>query len=121
MESPETLARYKAATTKGSTPFNVAVADFLNAPDIVRVYPSGYVGDKILVDATDDFAVTSVTVKIVNENGTVEEGTPSTASATGESTPPRGRTTTPRHAKSSSRPTDMPGNVTESESSLQMS
>ena len=119
IESPETLALYKAATTKGLTPFNVAVADFLNAPDIVHVNLSGYagnVGDKILVDATDDFAVTSVTVKIVNENGTVEEGQAEhgvgyrwTYTATQENTD----TATSKIVVSA---TDMPGNVTESES-----
>ena len=77
IDSPETASLYKAAATKGRTPFNVAVADFLNAPDIVHVDLSGYagnVGDRIAVDATDDFAVVSVKVEIVNENGVVEEG-----------------------------------------------
>jgi hypothetical protein len=48
----------------------------MNAPDIVHVDLSGYAGsagDVIPVDATDDFAVKSVTVKTVSGNGTVEE------------------------------------------------
>lgn len=58
--------------------YTVAVADYLNAPDIQHVDFSAYrglVGDVILVQATDDFAVARVHVHIQNPDGTlVEEG-----------------------------------------------
>ena len=123
LETPEMAALYKAAAKKGKTPFNVAVADFLNAPDIVHVDLSGYagnVGDTILVDATDDFSVESVTVKIVNENGAVEEG----AAVSGggyrwiyTATQENNDTATSRITVAAS---DLPGNVTESELTLQV-
>ena len=62
----------------GTTAYNVAVADFLKAPDIESIdltdY-SGNVGDTIKIVATDDFLVVEVKVKIENADGTlVEEG-----------------------------------------------
>ncbi|MDR2423828.1 MAG: hypothetical protein LBD59_03785, partial [Prevotellaceae bacterium] len=77
VNSPETGDLYKAATKKGQTPINVAVADFFDAPDIEQIDMSGYtgaIGDVIRIDASDDFMVTSVNVKIVNVDGDVEEG-----------------------------------------------
>jgi hypothetical protein len=119
--TPETASLYKTGATGGKSPFNVAVADFLNAPDIVHVNLSGYAGnagDVILIDATDDFAVVSVTVRIVNENGIVEEG----AAVRGigyrwiyTATQNNGDTATSRITVSAS---DLPGNVTDHESSL---
>jgi hypothetical protein len=56
----------------------VAVADYFNAPQIELIDPgrySGAVGSTITVTVTDDFAVSSVYVKIENMDGTlVEEG-----------------------------------------------
>lgn len=61
-----------------STPYSVAVADYLNAPNISSVDFSKYhgqVGDTILVMASDDFALYNVRVLIQNADGsTVEEG-----------------------------------------------
>ena len=76
--TPELAELYAAGAKKGKKPYTVAVADFLNAPDIDEVNLSGYhgaVGDTIQVNASDDFEVKNVTVKIVNALGaTVEEG-----------------------------------------------
>jgi len=79
MESPEAKAMYEAGKGKKfPNAYTVAVADFLNAPDIQSVNLSGYtgqVGDKIIVAATDDFKVIWVKVSIFNEDGSlVEEG-----------------------------------------------
>lgn len=78
VESPETGKLYKAAAKKGKRVFNLAVADFFNAPDIDSIDVSEYsgnAGDRILVTATDDFAVKSVSVRIVNADGSlVEDG-----------------------------------------------
>jgi hypothetical protein len=79
IESPETKELYEAAAAKkGRKPFNVAVADFFHAPDINSVDISEYsgnVGDTIRIEATDDFLVKSVKIRIINANGAlVEEG-----------------------------------------------
>ena len=62
----------------GQTFFNVAIADFFNAPDIQEINVTGYtgaIGSVIVVKATDDFEVTNVHVKIENGDGSlVEEG-----------------------------------------------
>jgi hypothetical protein len=77
---PETKDRYagEAKKRKGITAYNVAVADFFNAPDIETVDLSAYTGapgDEIRVIASDDFAVKSVHVQINASDGSpVEEG-----------------------------------------------
>ncbi|MDR3268468.1 MAG: hypothetical protein LBT83_05320 [Tannerella sp.] len=79
LATPEMLEVYApAAAKKGRIPFNVAVADFLHAPDIELIDLSGYhgmPGDVIRVEAMDDFAVKEVKVVITNADGSlVEEG-----------------------------------------------
>ena len=67
-----------AAQRKNQTPFNVAVADFLHAPDIELIDVSGYhgqPGDVIRIEATDDMMVKEVRVVISDyEGNVVEEG-----------------------------------------------
>ena len=121
VDSPETGELYKAAAKKGKKPMNVAIADFLNAPDIEHVDLSGYtgsVGDRIIVSASDDFMVKSVKVKIINNNGVLEEG---------EATPSDGLHWIYTTAQENSNmeqtkilisASDLPGNVTEEELSL---
>jgi hypothetical protein len=76
--SPEDKAVYEFAAKKGKSPFNVAVADFLNAPNIDSIDFSDYTGqpgEAIRINASDDFLVKSVTVSIINADGSlVEEG-----------------------------------------------
>ena len=76
--TPELAELYATGAKKGKKPYTVAVADFLNAPDIDEVNLSAYhgaVGDTIQVNASDDFEVKNVTIKIVNASGaTLEEG-----------------------------------------------
>jgi hypothetical protein len=79
--SPEQAALYAAAATgmgMGRNYYNVAVADFLNAPDIKKIDFSNYAGqpgDTIVIQATDDFKVESVRVRVTAAGGTViEEG-----------------------------------------------
>jgi len=71
-------AEYAAQAKKGLTAYNVAVADFFNAPDIQSVDLSNYnggVGNTIAITVTDDFKVVAVRVKIYNADGSlVEEG-----------------------------------------------
>lgn len=76
----QTKDLYSAAAKKkqGLTAYNIAVADFFNAPDIETVDLSAYTGaagDEIRIIVTDDFAVKSVHVQISNSDGSlVEEG-----------------------------------------------
>jgi hypothetical protein len=79
LEDPARQQEYAAAAhRKNSTPFNVAVADFMHAPDIEVIDVSGYhgqPGDVIRIEVTDDFAVWEVKVLISNADGSiVEEG-----------------------------------------------
>jgi hypothetical protein len=78
--TPETKSVYEevAAEKKGRTPFNAAVADFLNTPEINRIDLSNYTGlagDTITIEAVDDVMVKEVHVSIISSDGTVvEEG-----------------------------------------------
>ncbi len=65
---PVQKARYvDAAKAQGTLPFATAMSDFLYPPEVKAIDTTGYrgqVGDAILVTATDDFEVTSVTVTL---------------------------------------------------------
>jgi hypothetical protein len=75
---PELSKAYAMKTKPGQTFRNLAVADYLRAPDIEVIDLSGYhgkPGDVIRIEVTDDFAVREVKVVITNPDGTVvEEG-----------------------------------------------
>ncbi|MDR1098201.1 MAG: hypothetical protein LBL57_08720 [Tannerella sp.] len=74
----EMKAEYQQKAKPGLSAFNVAVADFLNAPVIDLVDLSNYagrIGDTVRVRVYDDFAVREVRVRITNADGSpVEEG-----------------------------------------------
>jgi hypothetical protein len=111
---------YKNAAEKGRTAFNVAVADFLNAPEISEVNLEKYtgkIGDTIGVTVTDDFSVEEISVTIQNADGTqVEQGLAKKASgslewiytATADNSSLEGD-------KIIIRASDLPGHVTERE------
>jgi hypothetical protein len=71
-------AGYQQKAKPGQSAFNVAVADFFNAPVIDHIDLSNYagkVGDTIQVRVYDDFVVKEVRVRITNADGSiVEEG-----------------------------------------------
>jgi hypothetical protein len=75
---PTLEAAYAAKAKKGQSARNVAVADFLHAPNIDVIDLSGYhgqQGDVIRIEATDDFMVKEVRVVISDHEGNVvEEG-----------------------------------------------
>ncbi len=78
-KDPATKAAYEGGVDTATTSaYTVAVADYLNAPSIRDVDFSAYrgrVGDRITIQATDDFAVTAVRVQIENPDGSlVEQG-----------------------------------------------
>lgn len=78
INDPETMQGYKDASGNGVTPYNVAVADFFQAPDVQEVNLSNYsgkVGDTISIKVTDNFMVKEVSVTILNADGSeVEHG-----------------------------------------------
>ena len=75
---PAKKAAYENAASEGQSAYNVAIADFFNAPNIEEINVEGYtgaIGSKIIVKATDDFEVSKVHVTIENGDGSlVEEG-----------------------------------------------
>ena len=77
IEAPETQEIYSSvAAKKKKTPIQVAVADFLNVPEIENVDLSKYTGtpgDIIKVTASDDVMVKSVHISIINDDGTLVE------------------------------------------------
>jgi hypothetical protein len=76
---PVTKGIYEAvAKKKGKTPFVVAIADWLNVPEIINIDCSDYSGqqgDVIKVEAKDDTMIKYVQVSIIATDGAVvEEG-----------------------------------------------
>lgn len=73
-----TKAAYASAAKEGLSAYNVAIADFFNAPDIHEIDISQYTGSvnsTIKIRVTDDFEVKTVHVNITNSDGSlVEEG-----------------------------------------------
>ena len=121
---PDKKAGYETAgKKKGLSAYNVAVADFLKAPDILEINVSNYtgaVGDTIVVIVKDNFKVETVTVDIANADGSEVES--------GAATPDASRTIWTYTAKAANaslagdkitiRAYDVPGNVGEEVSSL---
>lgn len=76
VKDPTIKAAYEEQAEENQSAFNVAVADFMNAPEIDEVDVTAYtgaVGSKIRVRATDDFQVSRVYVKIENPDGSIAE------------------------------------------------
>ena len=115
-----TKEAYKASAEEGETAYNVAVANFLNAPLINEIDVTNYTrqpNSYIQVRAVDDFEVKEVTVTIPNADGAeIENGSAVlqegsiwwryTATATNESL---------EGDKIIIRVSDIPGNLTEQE------
>lgn len=79
LADPVSQALYKnAAKSRGTPVFALAMADYLNPPEVRAIEASGYrgrVGDLILVSAIDDLGVVSVSVAIRTAAGVIlEEG-----------------------------------------------
>lgn len=75
---PEVKEAYKVGAGENQSAYNVAVADFMNAPHIDEINVSQYTGQPgsmILIRAVDDFKVAEVSVAIYNSDGSmVEQG-----------------------------------------------
>ncbi|TGE28178.1 hypothetical protein [Hymenobacter metallicola] len=79
LATPEGKAEYEAARDENNnSAYAIAVADFMQAPDIRELDLSNYagkVGDTMRARVTDNFKVVGVTVRIENGDGSlVEEG-----------------------------------------------
>jgi len=79
MADPATKALYEASAQDRRKPvFSLTVADFFNAPTVDEVDLSRYngaVGDEIVIRASDDFEVASVSVNVSSADGTpIENG-----------------------------------------------
>lgn len=79
LEDPVLSAEYalEAKRRKGLSAYNVAVADYLISPTIDKVDVSAYtgnVGEKIKIQAYDDYKVEAVKVYIHTSSSLVEEG-----------------------------------------------
>ncbi|TXF79239.1 hypothetical protein [Chryseobacterium sp.] len=113
--------RAEADPDKGLSAYTVAVADFLNAPEITEIDISDYngkSGDMIRIKVTDDFDVKTVTVRIENADGTlVEEGAALEAGITWDYTATKNSTDL-SGAKIIVRATDLPDNLTEKTENL---
>ena len=124
MANPAVKNDYEtSAKKKGLTAYNVAVADFLKAPEIVEINLSNYtgaIGDTIVITVTDNFKVETVTVDIANADGSEVES--------GAATPGASRTVWTYTAKVANasldgdkitvRAYDVPGNVGEKEKGI---
>ncbi|MEE9490411.1 MAG: hypothetical protein V3V91_08245 [Thermoplasmata archaeon] len=78
LRNPETRELYEAESEgKDLTPYNAAVADYLNAPKVVNVDTYDYTGapgEEIRVKVLDDLIVTHVRVAIVVDGKILEQG-----------------------------------------------
>lgn len=101
----------------GLSAYNVAVADFLNAPVIRKInldVYSGQSGEEIVISAIDDFRVKDVTVEIRQSDSTLVEKGTAIAGANGldwtYTTQSANASLT--GSKVTVRVSDLPGNVT---------
>lgn len=75
LQDPATKAAYAARAKAGQHAHNIAIADFLHAPVINEVRLIGEQQNQISIEASDDFEVTAVWVKLCDAEGMVlEEG-----------------------------------------------
>jgi len=78
LKDPIAYEQYAARTKPGQSAYNVAMADFMHAPDIEAVDLGTYQGAKgsqLLLQVTDDHMVTEVVVSLYDaQGGLLEEG-----------------------------------------------
>ena len=114
---------YQDKAKEGQSAYNVAIADFFNAPDIESINLSGYTGQagqEIVVRAIDDFRVKEVSVDIYNSDGTLVENGNASLSTNGADWI---YTTSATNNQVSGdkivvRASDIPGNLTERQAFL---
>lgn len=70
---------YRALTKGKGSAYTTAVADYCKSPEIIEVvltYYNGAVGGRVVVNATDNVKVETVTVKVLTPAGDLLEGGP---------------------------------------------
>lgn len=76
MKEPQFKDRYAALAKPGVSAYTTAFADFMSPPKILSIDVNGYAGatgNKIIIDATDNFAIKTVEVSITDASGAVIE------------------------------------------------
>jgi len=76
MKDPATKAAYAAAAPRGVSAFNFALGDAAQSPVVNKIDSTNYhgaVGDKLVIDATDNFKVTGVVITIDSAAGVLIE------------------------------------------------
>ena len=119
-QDPTQRAAYEQRARGLQNPYNLAMADYLNAPDITELDLSTYTGapgNRLVVQAVDDHTVTEVTVAIYSRNGTLLEQGPAQLHDNGTDwvyTTQQANQTV-KGSKLVVQARDLPGNVTEQE------
>jgi len=79
LADPADNAFYLSKPKKGKSVYRMAIKDYLNSPVIEKIKTNEYkgvAGNKIVIIATDDFAVEKVLLKITGTDGKlIEQGT----------------------------------------------
>lgn len=81
-----TKAAYAAVARRNQSPYNVAFKDAFRSPEVLEIDAGGYegaIGNRIVVEATDDFAVSAVKVAVYSPSGTLVESGEAVPSAQG--------------------------------------
>lgn len=81
-----TRALYAAAARRNQSAHNVAFRDASNAPEVLEIEAGGYegaIGNRIVVEAIDDFTVSVVKVAVYNPSGVLVESGEAVPSAQG--------------------------------------
>jgi hypothetical protein len=76
MQDPQLKSFYESKAEPGQTAYNMAFADYYDAPEIHEINVSAYtgiVGSKLVLVVDDRFRVASVKVKIEKSDGTLIE------------------------------------------------
>ncbi|KAA2239726.1 hypothetical protein F0L74_26400 [Chitinophaga agrisoli] len=124
LADPAMKAAYQAKTRRGASPYNTAIQDYFQPPEIRFIDNTAYsgaIGTAIKVIATDDFRVNAVTVAIHNAAGAVLEEGPAIADPAGGDTWTYVATienAAPAGGKVVVQAKDLPGNTTTEELAL---
>jgi hypothetical protein len=76
MKKPDVKAMYAQAAPRGVSAFNLALGDAASSPVVSKIDSTNYhgaVGDKFVIDATDNFRVAGVVVTIDSATGALIE------------------------------------------------
>jgi hypothetical protein len=76
MNNPAIKAAYAAAAPRGVSAYNMALGDAAQSPVVSKIDSTNYhgaVGDKLVIDATDNFKVTGIVVTIDSAAGALIE------------------------------------------------